>query len=78
MQHPYSTMTTEDALQIARNLIHGPGYYDHEKVPMPSFKEALEAIEDYSKRCGHQWLTGHYAKQVLQKELGMKVKWSGA
>jgi len=58
-------MTVEQAQAIARDLIHGP--LPKETDPTPSVQEAIEVIHDRRRTCGHTWLTGDAAENVLRK-----------
>jgi hypothetical protein len=61
-------MEPEDALEIARNLKHGPlpGLDD----PVPPVGEAIRLIREERRSCGFNWLTGEAAENVLREALG--------
>ena len=71
MRHPYYDYTTEDALGLARGIIHGPLPKDDD--PFPSIDEAIAAIEGCRKRTDFNWITGRVALEVLRASKGEKV-----
>lgn len=54
--------TLNDALLLARNLIHGP--LEPAKTPLPTIDEAIEAL-NHPRLWTHTWLTGTLALEVL-------------
>ena len=75
MKHPYYDYTTEDALSLARDLIYGP--LPKPSDPTPSPEEALAAVEDCLHHCGHTWITGEIARDLLQIACGQQVRFTG-
>jgi len=61
----YYRMTVEKALDLARNPIYGP--LPKPDAPVPSIKEAIEAIHEARGTCWHNWLTGEQAENVLRE-----------
>jgi hypothetical protein len=66
MKHPYYDMTTEKALSLARNLLYGP--LPAPCAPTPSRKDAIKVLHDELGMCGHTWITGFAALEVLRAE----------
>ena len=56
MRHPNQNYTTEDALALARSIIHGP--LPPKDAPTPSIEEAIAAIEECRRRSDFNWITG--------------------
>lgn len=72
MTHPrYENVTTETALNIARNLKYGP--LPKPTDPTPSVKEAIDLIHKERGACGHNWITGTVSEEVLRLTRGEKV-----
>lgn len=72
MRHPYYSTTTEDALSIARDLIHGP--LPKPGDPVPTIDEAIEIIEEERRTCGFNWITGRVCLEVLRASKGENVR----
>lgn len=69
LKHPFYGTTTEDALEIARNLKYGP--LPKADDPTPSLEEAIELINKERKTCGFNWITGRAAEEVLRLTQGI-------
>lgn len=71
MKHPFYDYTTEDAIQLAKNLIYlGEPGVRQEDMPDPTYQEALETIQEAAKHQGFNWITGAIAAQILRIALG--------
>ncbi|MGE5609776.1 MAG: DUF6884 domain-containing protein [Bacillota bacterium] len=57
--------TLDDALGLARNLIHGP--ITPEDTPISSIPEAIAAVDRAISTCDFNWLTGQEARRVLRE-----------
>ena len=60
---PYHEYMVEDALSLARSIIHGP--LPPADAPTPTVDEAIEAISGSLRTCGFNWITGQTAIAVL-------------
>ena len=61
---PYHEYMVEDALSLARSIIHGP--LPPADAPTPTVDEAIEAISGSLRTCGFNWITGQTAIAVLK------------
>lgn len=73
MKHPYSDYTTEQALNLARLMQHGPGVII-ELIPLPSVSEAIKILREAQATANFNWITGRHAIEVLQMELDPKYQ----
>ncbi len=64
--------TLQQALNLARNLKHGP--LPNPDDPMPSPEEALSMIEEERRTCGFNWITGETASGVIRAHLAGNAK----
>jgi len=60
-------MTVEEALNLARDLMYGP--LPKPEAPMPTVEEAIKVIHEARRTCGHTWLTGVAAEEVLKDHI---------
>ena len=74
VRHPYHDYTTNDALSLARGIIHGP--LPKKDDPVPSIDEAIAAIVECQKRTDFNWITGRVALEVLRASKGEKVRFT--
>jgi hypothetical protein len=56
-------ITYQDAITLAKQLLHGP--FPPEDTPDPMREEARAAIREALRTCGHTWLTGEAALEAL-------------
>ena len=70
MKHPYHDYSTEDALNLARNCIHGP--IPKKDDPTPTVDEAIAVLQERRRTCGFIWITGRVAVEVLRATRGEK------
>jgi hypothetical protein len=56
-------MTVDEAVNIAWGLGRNLG------EPRPDARQALAEIEEKLATCGHTWITGEMARNVLKAEL---------
>ena len=72
MNHPHHPdVTTETALDIARNLKYGP--LPKASDPKPSINESIGLINRERKACGFDWITGELSEEVLRLSRGEMV-----
>jgi len=67
MSKDHVNMTVEEALNLARDLKYGP--LPKLADPMPTIEEAIEIIHEARRTCGHTWLTGVAAEEVLKDHI---------
>lgn len=72
---PFVQGTLNDALDLGRLLIHGPGYFPPE-TPLPTPDEALKAVEDALERHKFNWITGQTARDILRREVCKNDVWA--
>jgi len=65
-------MTVEKALSLARDLKYGP--LPQPSDPTPSVREAIEIIHEARRTCGHTWLTGEAAENILHEHMKRRRK----
>ena len=63
-------MTVENALSLARDLKYGP--LPKPDDPTPTIQEAIEVIHEARRTCGHTWLTGEAAIEILREHRGSR------
>jgi hypothetical protein len=70
MKAGYGTMTVEKALSLARDLMYGP--LPKTDDPTPTVEDAIEIIHEARRTCGHTWLTGELAENILREHMGRR------
>ncbi len=70
MKADSTTMTVERAMSLARDLKYGP--LPKPDDPMPTIQEAIEVIHEARRTCGHTWLTGEAAIEILREHQGSR------
>ena len=64
---PGDRHTLEQALDLARNLKHGP--LPRPEDPTPELEEAVAIINEERRTCGFNWITGETAVDVIRTHL---------
>ena len=74
VRHPYYSYTLKDARLLGATLCsHRP--CDPRPQPVDD-RRALEAIEHERRTCGHNWITGRVAAELLEGAISGKPKYT--